>query len=57
MRQPAWFEHYVNGTNATIDELPAGHLPAMLRANSEQYGPEIAFTQCMPNSLNGSLSF
>lgn len=57
MRQHVWFEHYVNGTNSTIDELPAGHLPAMMRANSEQYGPETAFTQCMPNGLSGSLSF
>jgi long-chain acyl-CoA synthetase len=55
-RRP-WLRHYPPGTPEEIGDVGFAHLPAMLRSAAEQYGGQIAFTQCMPNGMNGSLRF
>jgi long-chain acyl-CoA synthetase len=59
-RQPGerpWLRHYPEGTEAEVGEVPYRNLPEMLRACGERFGSEIAFTQCMPNGMNGSLRY
>lgn len=57
MTERPWIAHYPDGV---APELPAhldAHLPAMLRRAATTYAGTTAFTQCMPNGMNGSLSF
>jgi long-chain acyl-CoA synthetase len=57
MSEYPWLRHYPPGTPAEVGDLVFDNLPAMLRAAAERYGDRIAFTQCMPNGMNGSLRF
>jgi long-chain acyl-CoA synthetase len=52
-----WTRHYPEGTSLEVRELPFRNLPEMLRSTTEEYAAEIAFTQVMPNGMNGSLRF
>lgn len=57
MSQRPWVEHYVQGTRPDIPPIPYKHLPEMFRYVASQFGPRIAFTQCMPNGMDASLTF
>jgi long-chain acyl-CoA synthetase len=52
-----WLEHYPAGTQPEIGELPARNLPELLRPSAAQDAAAVAFTQCMPNGMNGSLRY
>ena len=52
-----WLAHYPEGTSEEISPLAHRHLPQMLREAMRSYGDAIAFTQCMPNGMNASLTF
>jgi long-chain acyl-CoA synthetase len=57
MSDRPWLEHYPEGTPVEVSEFAARNMPEMLSASAAEYGDEIAFTQCMPNGMNGSLRF
>jgi long-chain acyl-CoA synthetase len=57
MSDRPWLDHYPEGTPAETGEIPFRHMPEMLRASASRYGGDIAFTQCMPNGMNGSLRY
>jgi long-chain acyl-CoA synthetase len=52
-----WLQHYPPGTRPEIGEIPYRHLPDMMRRATARHADRIAFTQCMPNGMNGSLRF
>lgn len=52
-----WTAHYPEGTRPELPELPAATLPDLLRQSGAQYADLTAFTQCMPNGMNGSLRY
>ncbi len=52
-----WSTHYADDVAPELGEIPFAHLPAMVRASAADYGSTIAFTQCMPNGMNGSLTY
>lgn len=52
-----WHASYAAGTKKEIDPVDHPHLPAMLRETAQTYGKKQAFLTCMPNGMNGSLSF
>lgn len=56
MQRP-WLSNYPSGVNPQLAEIEIAHLPALIRAASSTYSADIAFTQCMPNGMNGSLTF
>jgi long-chain acyl-CoA synthetase len=57
MSSPPWSEHYPPGTRPEIGDLEFEHLAQMVRATAQRHGAAVAFTQCMPNGMNGSLRF
>jgi len=58
MSQPRpWTEHYVPGTRTEIPPIPYKHLPDMVRYVAQQFGPRKAFTQCMPNGMDATLTY
>jgi long-chain acyl-CoA synthetase len=57
MRTHPWSSHYPPGTRSKIGALGFRHLPDMIRATAARYGEALAFTQCMPNGMNGRSSF
>jgi long-chain acyl-CoA synthetase len=57
MTQRPWLAHYPSDVAHELGELPFAHLPAMVSAASAQWGKKTAFTQVMPNGMNGSLSY
>jgi long-chain acyl-CoA synthetase len=57
MSERPWFAHYPPGTPPEISDPGFRNMPEMLRAAAQRHGHRIAFTQCMPNGMNGSLRF
>jgi long-chain acyl-CoA synthetase len=57
MTSRPWLDHYPPGTRPEIGDLPYLHLPDMMRRATGRYAQQIAFTQCMPNGMNGSLRY
>ncbi len=57
MTQQPWLAKYPLGVKPQLDEIDIAHLPALVRAASASYADTIAFTQCMPNGMNGSLTY
>ncbi len=57
MTQRPWFPHYLGGVAPVLAETTITHLPEMIRAAASSYANRIAFTQCMPNGMNGSLTY
>jgi len=55
--QTPWMSHYPSFVEPELAALPATHLPELVRAASSEYADTIAFTQCMPNGMNGSLTY
>jgi long-chain acyl-CoA synthetase len=52
-----WVKHYLSPIRPEIDSVPFRNLPEMIRKSSEEYDKRIAFLTCMPNGMNGSLTF
>lgn len=52
-----WLLHYRSDTRTEIGEIRYGNLPDLLRQSSERHADAVAFTQCMPNGMNGSLRY
>ncbi|HEU4560680.1 MAG TPA: AMP-binding protein [Longimicrobium sp.] len=57
MSERPWVQHYVQGTRPEIPPIPYKHLPDMFRYVASRYGPRTAFTQCMPNGMDASVSY
>jgi len=56
-----WMSHYLAVRPAT-DEATASHhlhdsLPALIQAAGQTYSQQLAFTTCMPNGMNGRLTY
>lgn len=56
MERP-WTAFYGANVRADLDAPPYRTIPDMIRAASHTYGRTPAFTACMPNGMNGTLSF
>ncbi|HEX6747671.1 MAG TPA: AMP-binding protein [Longimicrobium sp.] len=52
-----WTDHYVQGTKTDIAPIQYKHLPDMFRYVASQFGHRTAFTQCMPNGMDASLTY
>ena len=57
MTQRPWLSHYADDVEPDLAETDLTHLPAMIRAAASSYADTIAFTQCMANGMNGSLTY
>jgi long-chain acyl-CoA synthetase len=57
MAQQPWLTKYPTGVNAQLAATDISHLPDLIRRASSTYSNSIAFTQCMPNGMNGSLTY
>jgi long-chain acyl-CoA synthetase len=57
MNHRPWIGNYVQGTHPEIPPIQYKHLPEMFRYVASQFGPRVAFTQCMPNGMDASLTF
>lgn len=57
MTQRPWISRYADDVEPDLAETHLVHLPAMIRAAATTYSDTTAFTQCMPNGMNGSLTF
>lgn len=57
MTQPAWLAHYPSEVPHQLEANSFQHLPDLIRSAAATYGKKTAFTQVMPNGMNGSLSF
>lgn len=52
-----WLAHYPKEVPQTVDGSQFKHLPDLLTASAAKYSKQTAFTQVMPNGMNGSLSY
>ena len=57
MSSASWMSSYPSFVEPELAPLPADHLPDMVRQAAATYSDTIAFTQCMPNGMNGSLTY
>ncbi|RZT62337.1 long-chain acyl-CoA synthetase [Microcella alkaliphila] len=57
MTQRPWLAHYPSGVEHELVATPFRHMPDLLSKATTDYGDQIAFTQCMPNGMNGSLTY
>jgi long-chain acyl-CoA synthetase len=52
-----WLAHYGPTVRPTIDRPPFNSLAELVRATAKTYGDAPAFTACLSNGMNGTLSF
>jgi long-chain acyl-CoA synthetase len=57
MNERPWLAHYSKGVPQDIDKVPFSNLAELVREASSKYSKTIAFTQVMPNGMNGSLTY
>jgi len=57
MAELPWLRHYPGGTRSDIGDVAERNLAELLRRSAREYADQIAFTQCMPNGMNGSLNY
>ncbi|MFM1958086.1 MAG: hypothetical protein RI929_449 [Actinomycetota bacterium] len=57
MTQPAWLAHYPSEVPHELPQTSFQILPDLIRAAVKTYGKKVAFTQVLPNGMNGSLSY
>jgi long-chain acyl-CoA synthetase len=57
MSERPWLQHYPPETPPEIGEITFRNLPDLLGQSAAQHADEIAFTQVMPNGMNGSLRY
>jgi long-chain acyl-CoA synthetase len=52
-----WISHYPSQTPIEISEIEHASLAHMIRDRAREYKKKKAFVTCMPNGMNGTLSF
>jgi len=52
-----WIASYPSFVEPELAPLPSPHLPGFIRTAADTYAETVAFTQCMPNGMNGSLTY
>ncbi|MER3389635.1 MAG: AMP-binding protein [Microcella sp.] len=57
MTERPWLAHYPTEVEHELVPPPFRTLPELLARASEEYAETVAFTQCMPNGMNGSLTY
>jgi len=57
MTERPWLAHYPTGVAHEVGDIPFAHLPGLIAKAASTYADTIAFTQCMPNGMNGSLTY
>jgi long-chain acyl-CoA synthetase len=57
MSERPWLEHYPAEVPPEIGAVPARTLPELLGRSAAEHGDRVAFTQCMPNGMNGRLRY
>lgn len=57
MANQPWLTKYPAGVSPHLAPTDIAHLPDLIRRASKTYAQTTAFTQCMPNGMNGSLTF
>lgn len=57
MTQKPWLTKYPSDVSPELTDLNYPHLAALVRDSGEKFAKAIAFTQCMPNGMNGSLTY
>ena len=57
MTQSPWLAHYPKDVPAVLPTVPFVHLADLIKKASNEYSKTIAFTQVMPNGMNGSLTY
>jgi long-chain acyl-CoA synthetase len=57
MTNSPWLAHYPSEVPKQLPPVPFANLPQLLRAAAGQYAKTTAFTQVMPNGMNGSLTY
>jgi long-chain acyl-CoA synthetase len=57
MTNSPWLAHYPSDVPRELPNVEFSNLPELLRAAVAKYHKTTAFTQCMPNGMNGSLSY
>jgi long-chain acyl-CoA synthetase len=57
MANDPWLAHYPSDVPKELPPTPFANLPELLRSSAQQYKKMTAFTQVMPNGMNGSLTY
>ena len=57
MTQRPWLAHYPSDVEHELVPPPFDTLPGLVAASVADYADTVAFTQCMPNGMNGSLTY
>ena len=57
MTQRPWLAHYPSDVEHELAPPPFDTLPGLVAASVAEYADTVAFTQCMPNGMNGSLTY
>jgi long-chain acyl-CoA synthetase len=57
MTKRPWIEHYPADVPQEIADFGFKNLPDLFKASSIEYAKQKAFTQVMPNGMNGSLTY
>jgi long-chain acyl-CoA synthetase len=57
MTERPWLAHYPKEVPHTVEGLGFSNLPELLASAASKYSKQTAFTQVMPNGMNGSLSY
>ena len=52
-----WTKHYPSEVSPELEKVPYANLPELIQAAVATYSKTKAFTQVMPNGMNGSLTF
>ena len=55
-KQP-WAAHYGDKVARALPALRHAHLPALLADTAKRFAKQVAFTACLPNGMNGSLTY
>lgn len=56
-QKPPWMAHYGPNTKADISNLAYKNVPEMLRESAKKFEKQQAFVTCMPNGMNGKVTF
>ena len=57
MTNSPWLVHYPSDVPKQLPAISFSNLPELLRSAVETYDKKVAFTQVMPNGMNGSLTY